>query len=142
ESFVAKAPTIVASVVPRPDRQLLSDGSVVELNARAEIESNFTDSQRNVRLVRGEALFSVAKDHSRPFVVQVGPITVKAVGTAFNIRHSPKQIEILVTEGRIAIERLFSGAVANASASPVDPISVSQGEKITVVTDASVEQPP
>jgi transmembrane sensor len=81
----------------------LPDGSNVELNASSEVEVSFTTAQRRVRLVRGEAHFVVAKDRNRPFVVDAGTLAVRAVGTAFNVRLGVQDIEVLVTEGRVAV---------------------------------------
>lgn len=84
-------------------RVALPDGSNVELNASSEVEVSFTTAQRRVRLVRGEAHFVVAKDRNRPFVVDAGTLAVRAVGTAFNVRLGVQDIEVLVTEGRVAV---------------------------------------
>ncbi len=46
----------------------LPDGSVVRVNAGSAIEVKFTAANRNVRLVRGEARFAVAKDARRAFL--------------------------------------------------------------------------
>lgn len=117
------------TVVLRPNIQTLSDGSTVELNAGAEIAVDFQPNQRNVRLVRGEALFKVAKNPLRPFVVSAAGVAVRAVGTAFSVRYDPKQVGILVTEGKVQVDatapappsvcaRSESFAAAPAFASP------------------------
>lgn len=93
----------VARIVVRPHVQTLADGSRVELNAGAEIAVDFTPGLRSVRLVRGEALFTVAKNPARPFVVTAGTVQVRAVGTAFNVRLAPAGVDVLVTEGRVAV---------------------------------------
>lgn len=94
-----------ALTLPGPCEQLtLSDGSVVELNRGAEVAVMFTDHLRRVRLVRGEALFSVAKDAARPFVVAVDAVEVRAVGTAFNVRFDRAAVEVIVSEGKVQIE--------------------------------------
>ena len=77
----------------------LKDGSVVELNTRTELKVSFSDEQRNLTLVSGEAFFQVAPNKSRPFVVDVGQGSVMAVGTAFNIRRHSQNAEVVVTEG-------------------------------------------
>jgi transmembrane sensor len=64
----------------------------------------FTAEKRGVRLVRGEAHFAVMKNASRPFVVSAGGVDVQAVGTAFAVRFDSKQIDVLVTEGRVAVQ--------------------------------------
>jgi transmembrane sensor len=94
----------VATMTVRPLVQRLADGTVVDLNAGADITVDFTPGVRGVRLVRGEAHFTVAKDGARPFVVSVGPIDVRAVGTAFNVRLEPTAVQVLVTEGQVAVD--------------------------------------
>ena len=68
-SFAAKLPGRLSSktIALAPDRRTLPDGSVIELNAGAEIAVNFTPAQRGVRLLRGEALFAVAHNPGSPF---------------------------------------------------------------------------
>jgi transmembrane sensor len=85
------------------ERVALADSSIVELNSASEINVNFSPAERRVRLVRGEAHFTVAKNPARPFLVEAGSVAVRAVGTAFNVRLGAKQIEVLVTEGRVAV---------------------------------------
>lgn len=96
----------VPSVMIHPERQQLSDGSVVELNVGAEISTEFSAEFRAVRLIRGEAHFAVAHDERRPFVVTAGLVTVRAVGTKFAVRLAGEEIGVLVTEGRVAVEQL------------------------------------
>lgn len=100
----------------KPERRALSDGSVVELKAGADISVDFNAARRAVELIRGEAHFAVAKDATRPFVVTAGAVSVKAVGTEFAVRVAPAAVDVLVTEGRVAVERMLpnpgsSGAV-------------------------------
>ncbi len=82
----------------------LSDGSVVELNVGAVLEENFDARVRRVVLRGGEAHFSVARNLERPFVVEVGSATVRAIGTAFNIRMDAARLEVLVTEGKVEVD--------------------------------------
>ncbi len=89
--------------IVRPLVQVLPDGSHVELNAEARISVDYTATSRTVRLLQGEAHFSVTKDPSRPFAVTVGPVEVRAVGTAFNVRYGMDTVEVLVTEGKVRV---------------------------------------
>ncbi|MBI5768404.1 MAG: FecR domain-containing protein [Verrucomicrobia bacterium] len=86
-------------------QQVLDDGTLVELNRGAQFSATFTPGERRVRLTHGEALFTVAKNPARPFVVEAGGVTVRAVGTAFNVRLGPAEVEVLVTEGRVQLDR-------------------------------------
>jgi transmembrane sensor len=72
--------------------------------------------ERRVKLTGGEAHFTVWKDKARPFVVDVGGIEVRAVGTAFNVRLEPGRVEVLVTEGRVAVQENAGPPPAGAPA--------------------------
>lgn len=93
-----------APVASRATIRTLEDGSKVALNAGAEIEVSFSAETRCVRLIRGEALFTVSKDAARPFLVMAGTVEVRAVGTEFSVRHAADAINVLVTEGRVAVD--------------------------------------
>jgi transmembrane sensor len=82
----------------------LPDGSNVQLNTETSVNVHYTNAERRVRLVRGEAFFTVAKNQSRPFWVEAGDVSVRAVGTAFNVRFRTDAIEVLVTEGKVQLE--------------------------------------
>lgn len=121
------APAVqVAAAVPTSRLLTLADGSVVELNAEAEIAPEFTAGLRRVRLLRGEAHFAVTKDRARPFIVDAGGVEVRAVGTAFAVRFGPTEVEVLVTEGRVAVGRPegasnSADAFAGGGGAPVVP---------------------
>lgn len=84
----------------------LSDGSVVSLNTDSEIAVRFMKDLRSIDLVQGEALFDVAKDKARPFVVSAGNTQVRAVGTSFTVSLLPaKPVEVLVREGIVEVTR-------------------------------------
>lgn len=87
----------------------LADGSTVLLNGDSRIETDFTPTARRVWLRQGEAWFTVAKNPARPFFVTAGPVTVRAVGTAFNVRIDPAAINVLVTEGRVRLDDSVRG---------------------------------
>jgi transmembrane sensor len=104
----------------------LSDGSTVELNARSTIEVHLTEHQRDLTLVEGQALFRVAKDKQRPFVVRAGDAQVRAVGTEFDIYKKQSATVVTVVEGRV---ETYDNADSSGSAA----IVLSAGEQLTVV---------
>lgn len=108
-------------------RLTLEDGSIVDMNAHTELRIAYAPSERRVQLVSGEASFSVAKNKERPFLVSAGGVTVRAVGTAFNVRMAPAAVEILVTEGRVKIEK-EDDALSRRKETPL----VGAGEKIVI----------
>lgn len=81
----------------------MSDGSVAAINTDSSLEIAMRPSLRAVKLERGEAWFAVAKDPERPFVVESGPVRVRAVGTAFSVRKRDGGSDVLVTEGVVEV---------------------------------------
>lgn len=130
----------VATMTLRPELRKLPDGSVVELNANAEIFVDFTSVRRGVRLVRGEALFTVTKDSTRPFVVTGGNVEVRAVGTAFVVRLDPANVNVLVTEGRVLVGQAapMESASGTPALPPPPPVMVAAGDRIAVPADGSM----
>lgn len=103
---VPVTPTALSTALAAPcETRRLEDGSVVELNRGARLQVDFSPSARHVRLERGEAHFKVARDVDRPFIVEAAGVTARAVGTAFNVRLSSAEVEIVVTEGRVRVDR-------------------------------------
>ena len=88
----------------------LSDGSTLTLNSRSQARIDFSNLTRTVDLLRGEALFRVAKDPSRPFVVRADGTFVHAVGTEFDIDRRSSGTVVTVVEGRVAVRATSSGA--------------------------------
>lgn len=82
---------------------LLADGSRIHLNTASTVEVSLRKDSRRIHLVRGEALFEVAHDPSRPFLVDAGAAKLRAVGTAFNVRIREAVVELTVTEGVVAV---------------------------------------
>jgi transmembrane sensor len=91
-------------------RVTLEDGSILSLNSNSLVQVNYTAGERRVHLRRGEVFFTVAKNKSRPFIVEVGSVSVRAVGTAFNVRMERHDVEVLVAEGRVKLEHQTSTA--------------------------------
>lgn len=98
-----------------------ADGSKIILNTDSEVRIDIGEAVRHVQLEHGEAFFQVAKDPRRPFVVSVGGKRVIAVGTAFSVYRNKDDIRVVVTEGKVRIEKadrndilLAAGGVARS----------------------------
>lgn len=96
----ASAPAPIATI----EQRRMDDGSLIEMNRGAEIAVLYTPVERRVRLERGEANFTVAKNPGRPFIVEAGGVAVRAVGTVFNVRLDAREVKVLVTEGRVQVQ--------------------------------------
>ncbi|HRE07261.1 MAG TPA: FecR domain-containing protein [Opitutaceae bacterium] len=137
--------------------RVLEDGSTVELRAGSEIRVLFTAEARRVELLHGEAFFTVAKNAARPFIVHAQGVDVRAVGTAFNVRFNQEHVEVLVTEGKVQVERpdlpsapASAAVVASSPAARpegmtaiesrlVEPQLVAAGERMVVTTLAAAQ---
>jgi transmembrane sensor len=83
----------------------LADGSSVRLDTDTRIDVALTGSSRDIRLERGQAFFDVAHDAARPFLVQAGPVTVRAVGTQFDVRAGGDTPSVTLVQGIIQVQR-------------------------------------
>ena len=95
---------IVSTPLGGYERRLLADGSTLELNTDTAVEVDFHTTLRHVRLLHGEGRFLVAQDARRPFLVEVGAHSVRAVGTDFTVRLENAGTEVFVSEGRVRVE--------------------------------------
>jgi transmembrane sensor len=85
------------------EQSKLDDGTIVELNRGASITVMYTPTERYVKLDYGEVNFQVAKDPTRPFIVNIGGVNVRALGTSFNVRRNKGAVEVLVTSGVVQV---------------------------------------
>jgi Fe2+-dicitrate sensor, membrane component len=119
----------------------LPDGSVVQLNTDSVLRVRYSRAERRLELVRGEAYFDVAKQPARPFVVGVGPLSVRAVGTAFNVRKRAAAVEVLVTEGRVEVSEAAQGQpLLGESAGLAGPPYLREGERAVVTLSEGAQQ--
>jgi transmembrane sensor len=82
----------------------LEDGTLLQLNTDTQVRIAYSQTQRLIRLARGEAIFTVAPDARRPFIVQADGVETRAVGTEFAVRlRSAQAVDVLVTEGHVVV---------------------------------------
>jgi len=115
---------------------LLADGSAILLNTNTRVEVNFSKGYRDVRLLQGEAEFTVAKNPDAPFRVYVGKERVQAIGTAFTVYLKDSEVEVTVTEGQVALATLERAAQAQAQAQA--PLAVEDVSSSPVTQAAAV----
>jgi transmembrane sensor len=137
-------------LVLAPEKRVLPDGTSVELKVGAEIAVAFTDALRRVTLLRGEAHFQVAKNERWPFAVDAGGVQVRAVGTAFSVQREAATVEVVVTEGRVAVEKPVAeppGAEVSPSVERAVPVTVSSiayadaGQRVVLSVETATEAP-
>ncbi|HMG89493.1 MAG TPA: FecR domain-containing protein, partial [Chryseolinea sp.] len=87
-------------------RKELSDGTVIMLQPNGSLRflEEFPADEREV-VLRGEAFFDVTKDKNRPFIINTGNVTVKVLGTSFNVRayEGANEITVAVKSGKVSV---------------------------------------
>jgi len=83
----------------------LTDGTALRLNTESTVDVKMNHLRREIKLRSGEAVFDVAKDVSRPFVVSAGDGTVTAVGTQFQVRNIAGAVAVTLMAGRVQVTR-------------------------------------
>jgi transmembrane sensor len=114
----------------------LRDGTTIDLNSRSSMRVRLTERERIVDLLEGQALFKVAKDPSRPFVVNSGSTRVRVVGTSFDVYRKRSGTVVTVVEGRVAVEAKPGAGTAQGAGRG---IVLDAGEQANV-TSARVEK--
>ena len=99
------------------ERVTLPDGSTAELNTATALEVLYTPQERRIRLLKGEALFTVAADKNRPFRVETNEGEATALGTIYAVRQQVLSTEVTVLESKVAIK----GSAENAPATVLNP---------------------
>lgn len=117
----------------------LDDGSTVELNTGSRIRVHFSEHRRDLDLVAGQAMFHVAKDPRRPFIVASNDTRIRAVGTEFDVYRRESDTTVTVLEGQVAVlDSTAGGDRGDLAATPL-----SAGEQITVeMRMAAATSPP
>lgn len=92
----------------------LADGSIMNLNTRSRASVHFSARERVIDL-DGEALFTVARDPRRPFVVRTRDATIRALGTRFNVYEQDAETRVAVIEGKVEVMSEHGGGLALSS---------------------------
>ena len=125
--------TITVATGPKERREIqLADGSTVTLAPETSIRVRLSAAQRSIDLDHGEALFHVAKDAARPFVVAAANAKIRAVGTVFNVINNANTVVVAVTEGRVAVNPLLRLDGKGRSAAEGIDIMVSANQQVAV----------
>ncbi|OJU08037.1 MAG: hypothetical protein BGN86_10015 [Caulobacterales bacterium 68-7] len=100
----------------------LSDGSRIELNTDTQVRVRLAKQDRRLSLDRGQALFAVAHDAARPFIVTADGTSVRALGTRFEVYQSPTGVQVTLAEGKVEVrqERTSAPTVVLAPGERVD----------------------
>lgn len=120
---------------------VLEDGTRLSLNTATKVRVSLGATRRTVAVDEGEAMFEVAKDAMRPFVVLAAGTEVVATGTAFSVRlgSAPSESGLTVTllEGEVLVREQGEGAHAR-----LPPAVLAPGQRLRVSRPGLVSSDP
>lgn len=113
----------------------LEDGSTVELDGGTLLSTAFSERQRAVLLEGGAAVFTVAHDATRPFVVTAASGRTTALGTIFMVGHGADEVSVGCLDGAIAVEcgsraKLAAGQAVTYSPEGLGPVVMDSAEDL------------
>jgi transmembrane sensor len=111
---------------------VLEDGSRIVLNTATRVAIDYDRHRRRVELTSGEALFEVAKQPNRPFVVVAGDQQVIARGTAFMVRKEDRQLAVTLMEGKVEVGAVTSEPVAATTLHPGERLIIAEARPATL----------
>lgn len=101
--FWSDSRSVISTAVGQQRVVQLADGSTVRLDTGSTIRVRLVASERRIELERGQALFTVAHDPARPFIVHAGDTEVTAVGTVFDVRRIGRAVRVTLVEGAVDV---------------------------------------
>lgn len=81
----------------------LADGTRIDLNTDSHVSVRLEKDARRVTVHEGQALFDVAHDSARPFLITAGDETVRVLGTKFDVRRRDGQLSVTVLRGLVEV---------------------------------------
>ena len=120
---------------------VLDDGTRMSLNTDTRVRVEMGSTERRVRVHAGEALFDVAKDASRPFVVRAAESEVVAIGTVFTVRLTrdralmPRALAVTLIEGQVTVRSAVAPGVGGVA--PERPVLMQPGERVQLAGGAT-----
>ena len=123
-------PPVYETAVGEQQVAMLDDGSRVSLNTNSRVAILYSAGERRVRLERGEAMFEVAHNAARPFIVEAGDEQVRALGTTFVVRRDGEaRMAVTLIEGRVEVS-------GHGRATPARIAVLTPGQRVTVTPTA------
>jgi transmembrane sensor len=129
------SPAIYQTAVGERSTITLADGSVVTLNTNSRLKVRFTRGERDLVLIAGQALFQVAHDAARPFVVSALDREVVATGTEFEVRIDRRALRVALLQGHVVVRQAANGAGRSPASQPT---ALAPGEQLVAINGAPV----
>jgi transmembrane sensor len=105
----------------------LNDGSTLVLNARSRARVVYSENQRLALLDKGEALFDVARDPDRPFVVETAFGSIRVLGTSFVVKVREASVRATVLRGLVEARAANGAARRRVEARASEEVVLARG---------------
>jgi transmembrane sensor len=149
---VAVAALVIPALAPPPPTEVyatrtgehrtvtLADGSRIDLNAGTRLSVTLRRHERQVVMEQGQALFDVAADKRRPFLIAAGDRTVRVVGTQFDVRRRAGRVSVTVTRGTVEVAPSGQGSGQAYRLHPGQRLEHQEGAAVAKVSAATPDQ--
>jgi transmembrane sensor len=139
---VQKPVPAYATAIGERSTTRFEDGSVAVLNTNTQLAVDFTGAERRVTLLRGQALFEVAKDPVRPFIVFAGEQRITAIGTVFDVRYEGDAVQVTLVEGVVDVAPAPpAGTHLVAAVRAPEPVRLTAGQQLVTTAIATPTVP-
>ena len=115
----------------RWETRTLADGTRVTLGSASAVNLRYDERRRAIELVQGEILVDVAKDATRPFLVETAHGRIRALGTRFVVDRQPDATLLSMIESRVVVQTATQIATGSAQAT-----EVAAGQRVRITADA------
>lgn len=111
----------------------LEDGTKVILNKNAQLQypTHFEETDRTV-ILRGDAMFEVARNPKKPFKIDAGQSVVEVLGTIFRLKAADQSTELAVKEGKVGLDQKQSGGKLQRTTLKAGQKALLKGGKVEV----------
>ncbi|BCA56577.1 sensor [Nitrospira sp. KM1] len=116
----------------------LADGSIVHMNTSSALSADFTPGGRHLTLIKGDAVFDVAPDASRPFRVEAGGLRATALGTQFFVHREGSHVSVTVLDHRVAVATSSADGQSNVTLEPGQQISYEPSQGLSHIREADL----
>lgn len=126
-------PTGYSTAVGEQKVATLEDGTRIALNTDTQLRVRYEEKRRSIVLDDGEAMFEVARNPARPFVVTAGDKIVTAIGTSFIVRKTGGAVTVTLISGKVRVDTRPAAGVDVAARSAI----LAPGERFSGTADAA-----
>ncbi len=130
--FWLSRPSAYSTAIGEQKVATLEDGSRIALNTDSSVEVRYDPGQRLVELEHGEAMFEVAHNTARPFIVRAGDKQVRAVGTSFVVRREDKEVTVTLLQGKVVVTDI------RPAVKRIAPTYLNPGERLRAQPEGTV----